>query len=91
MSEDKTAQGATADDSGGATISIPKDKVQAVLDFIAALDSEDAEVSGYMMPGTGSIGNLPLAANQKHATGTGCLTSRTGWKCSDIDRTPGDE
>ncbi len=92
MTEEKKAPGATADDSGLSTISIPRDKSQAVLDFIAALDSEeDAEVSGYMLPGVGGFANRPMAANQKHATGTGCLSSSTGWKCSDIDRTPGDE
>ncbi len=92
LSDDQATQAVPADDGGLTTISIPRDKAQAVLDFIAALDSEeDAEVSGYMLPGVGGFANRPMAANQKHATGTGCLSSSTGWKCSDMDRTPGDE
>lgn len=91
MSDGQKRQSAGSDDGAMTSISIPQDKAQAVLDFIAALDSEEAEVSGYMLPGIGSIANRPLAANQKHATGTGCLSSPTGWKCSDVDRTPGDE
>ncbi|MGA7672943.1 MAG: hypothetical protein WBW04_21175 [Nitrolancea sp.] len=91
MRDDPTAQSADADDSELTTISIPREKAQAVLDFVAALDEEDAEVSGYMLPTMGSFANRPMAANQKHATGTGCLSSPTGWKCSDMDRTPGDE
>lgn len=81
----------TSPEDNRTAVMVPRDKVQAVLDFIAALDGEEDEVSGYMLPGVGSFGNRPMAANQKHATGTGCLSSSTGWKCSDMDRTPGDE
>jgi len=91
MSDDQATSNAMPDGGELTTISIPRDKAQAVLDFIDALDGEDAEVRGYMMAGIGSIGSRPMAANQKHATGTGCLSSPTGWKCSDMDRTPGDE
>lgn len=91
MSNDQTTPPGPVTDDGLTTITIPRDKVHAVMDLLARLDDDDAEVSGYMMPGIGSFASRPMAANQKHATGTGCLSSSTGWKCSDIDRTPGDE
>jgi hypothetical protein len=91
MTEEQQTQSDTPNDSGLTTISIPSDKAQAVLEFIATLNSEEDDVAGLMLGGIGSIASRPMAANQKHATGTGCLTSPTGWKCSDIDRTPGDE
>ena len=86
-SDEKTESG----DTGLTVIAVPPEMAPSVLDFIVGLNTQDDEVAGHMIGGMGSISNRPLAANQKHATGTGCLSSPTGWKCSDIDRTPGDE
>jgi hypothetical protein len=91
MTDERQTQSDQPNDGGLTTISIPPDKAQEVLEFIATLNSEEDDVAGLMLGGIGSIASRPMAANQKHATGTGCLSSPTGWKCSDVDRTPGDE
>lgn len=74
---------------GRALVSIPAEKAQAVLEFIATLEREDSDVSGYMISGglLGGISGGRLAATMP--TESGCVRTRvvgeTDWNCCDTD------
>lgn len=90
MVEETKLEGKAADEDGLTVIALPPDKAQTMLDLVARLESKDADTSGFMLSLSGAIGSWTLSAKQKHATGTGCLSSPKGWRCSDVDRTPDD-
>lgn len=90
MAEETRIEGNATKKNGLTVIALPPDKAQAVLDFVATMDSDESDSSGYMISLGGAMAGQPLKATQKHATGTGCLSSPTGWRCSDVDRTPDD-
>lgn len=72
---------------GRAIIEIPVEKTRAVLEFIAALEGEDTDVSGYMLVGGmfGGVSGGRLAASMP--TETGCVKTNSGkdWNCADTD------
>jgi hypothetical protein len=83
MAEDETTEGRQT------VIAIPTENAQAVLDFVASLESDEADVSGHMLSrgGIGGIGG-PLAAVGRSLTycwKTGD-TNYPDWSCSDTDR-----
>jgi hypothetical protein len=70
-------------------VTIPADRAQAVLDFMASLHSEESDVSGHMLSGrtAGSLGAGPVFARNKY-TMTGCnLTGEMmgDYSCTDSD------
>ena len=87
MSDEENAIEVGAKLEDRAIIEIPAETTQAVLRFIASLNREDADVSGYMLSGGSfgaiSIGNL---AN-KMPTESGCAKTNNGkdWNCCDTD------
>ncbi len=84
-------------DSGESTegemtvVTVPANNVQEVLDFVAGLEKEDADVSGHMISGGALAGGLGggLAAKGGRSL-TGCNTTGgtefPDWQCSDLDR-----
>ncbi len=76
---------------GGLTIvTVPADKAQAVIDFVASLESEDTDVSGHMIS-AGAIGGFGGALSARMTTSTGCLQTVTGklgydMQCADTDK-----
>lgn len=74
---------------GHAIVAVPVDKTQAVLEFVAGLEREDTDVSGYMIS-KGLFGGIAvggLAATQP--TDSGCrqtkIVNETDWQCVDTD------
>jgi hypothetical protein len=72
-------------------MTIPEDKAQAVLDFVASLQGDEADVSGHMLSTrlSGGLGAGPLYARSKY-TMTGCKTTGEyldDYSCSDSDQT----
>ena len=70
-------------------VTVPLEHTQAVIDFVAGLESEDSEVSGHMISG-GAFGGLGgMTRSIKHRTDTGCVQTKTGvgvdFNCSDSD------
>jgi hypothetical protein len=51
MSDEQRADEAASSDSGMTVISIPSDKVDAVLEFLKRLDDVEGDVSGHMLGG----------------------------------------
>ena len=79
------------EESGLTIVAVSAEHTQAVLDFLATLDRDETDVSGYM-----SSGGLIAAAGGKmkrlsvYSTDTGCLPVVTGilspdFTCSDTD------
>jgi hypothetical protein len=69
-------------------VAVPDEQAQAVIEFVASLDSDDADVSGHMLS-RGTIGGTggPLAAKGRSLTAcwqTG-TTDYPDWSCSDTD------
>ena len=91
--EDKFAPEDVSKVEGHSIIEIPVDKTEAVLEFISTLETEDADISGYMISrgGFGGFSAGSLAAKQP--TETGCVKTGGGmggifgtdWNCSDTD------
>lgn len=83
MDEDKTREDRLT------VVAVPDEHAQAVIDFVASLDNDEADVSGHMLSrgGIGGIGG-PLAAKGRSLTGcwqTGG-TEFPDWSCSDSDK-----
>ncbi len=90
MAENKTDDSSTSDQGGLTVITIPDDKVQAVIGFLAGLEGEEDEVSGHMISGAlAGFGGALSARVTKHRTDTGCVQIKTGvgvdFNCSDSD------
>ncbi len=90
MADDKTNAGGNSEESGVTVVTVPDDKAQAVLDFVASLESEEADVSGHMITGTrvGAIGGALSAKGGRSLSGcsqTGGTGFGTDWQCSDTD------
>ena len=92
MAQDESRTGDSGDDreDGGLTvIAIPTENAQVVIDFVAGLERNEADVSGHMLS-RGPIGGLggPLAAKGRTLSGcwqTGGTFDGTDWSCSDTD------
>ena len=78
--------------SGDLTVvTIPVNRVQEVLDFVAGLDQEESDVSGHMISGgaLAGIGGNSLLARGRSLSGctqTGGTFDGTDWQCSDTDK-----
>lgn len=91
MADDKTTGGGNPQEGGLTVVTVPDDKAQAVLDFVASLESEEAEVSGHMISGArvGAIGGALSARGGRSLSGcsqTGGTGFGTDWQCSDVDK-----
>lgn len=88
MSEARNAGGPDAEQSGQSVIAVPANLAQAVLDFIASLESEEeGEVSGYLI-NTGLVTDIGGALSaKKRTTGSGCVWDPLQKKfvCGDLD------
>ncbi len=91
MSENKPDLGGDSNEAI-TVVTVPAEQAQAVLDFVAGLESKDADVSGHMLS-SGALSRMGggLAAKDGR-TLSGC-TMTTGdaefgrdWQCSDTDR-----
>jgi len=79
MSENETQE------TGGLTvIAIPANQTQAVIDFVATLETTETDVTGHMLSRgmIGGIGGGALGA--KMSTSTGCQSSVTGKLGNDL-------
>ncbi|MGA7672934.1 MAG: hypothetical protein WBW04_21130 [Nitrolancea sp.] len=93
MADDKrTGQSDSGEPTAGdmTVVTVPANNVQEVLDFVAGLEKEEADVSGHMISG-GALGSFGggLAAKGGRSL-TGCNTTGgtefPDWQCSDLDR-----
>jgi len=85
MSEGENSDDFAAEANGQSVIAVRADMAQAVLDFIAALEREDADdVSGYMLAGVGAIRTSRSAAA---VSGTGGVWDPVlkRWEFTDLD------
>jgi hypothetical protein len=86
MTDDETKAGELT------VVAIPPDKVQAVIDFVESLTTDETDVSGHMLS-TGALGGISggaLSAKQGR-TLSGCWQTGgpaygTDWNCSDTDK-----
>src|SRR6478609_7246903 len=93
MAEDATT--GTAGDAQGDTyciVSVPDDQAEKVIEFVAGLQSKDADVAGHLLSGGGLMGGLGGGGlSAKQSTNTGCTqTFKKGqagfdWSCDDTD------
>lgn len=78
-----------ARDEGTAIVEIPADKTAAVLQYLASLDHDDTDVSGYMISrgGFGGFSAGTLAATQptESACHTTSIGPETDFRCTDTD------
>ncbi|MGA7672937.1 MAG: hypothetical protein WBW04_21145 [Nitrolancea sp.] len=90
MDEKTTDVGDVEEESGLTIVTVPTEQAQAVIDFVAGLESEDSDVSGHMIAGgAGAFGGGALLARM--TTSTGCSQSVTGklgydMTCYDTDK-----
>jgi len=92
MAQDETrtrTSGTNAGKGDLTVIAIPTENAQAVIDFVAGLEGDEADVSGHMLS-RGPIGGIggPLAAKGRTLSGcwqTGGTFDGTDWSCSDTD------
>ncbi len=93
MADNDRAGGSNSDSATGeemTVVTVPENHVQQVLDFVAGLEKEEADVSGHMIS-RGALGSLGggLAAKGGRSL-TGCNTTGgtefPDWQCSDLDR-----
>ncbi len=72
---------------GHAIIEIPVEHTGAVLEFIAGIERESADVSAYMLSG-GLWGGISTGGlNIKITTESGCVQTRgKDWNCCDTDQ-----
>ncbi|HEX3721442.1 MAG TPA: hypothetical protein VHV31_01545 [Nitrolancea sp.] len=82
MAEDETREG------GLTVVPVPSDKVQAVIDFLATLESDTADVSGHMIPNAAIGGGVGASAGRSLTACWGTDDPVTGhdWSCSDSDK-----
>jgi len=78
-----------ARDEGTAIVEIPADKTEAVLQYIASLDRDDTDVSGYMIPVGSFRGSGPGSLSATQPTESSCHTTSVGpvtdFRCTDTD------
>ena len=85
-----TGSGTTPEDGGLTVVAVPAEHAQAVIDFVAGLETEATDVTGHMLSrGTiGGISSGTLAAKGRTLSGcwqTGGTFDGTDWSCSDTD------
>jgi hypothetical protein len=88
MSNEANPNELAAEEIGETIVAVPPEQAQAVLDFIASLESqEEDDVRGHMI--VGGFGPLAgaNAAHGKRTTGSGCVWDPLQKKfvCGDID------
>jgi hypothetical protein len=88
MSNEGNPDDFAAEEIGETVVAVPPEQAQAVLDFIASLESQEEEdVHGHMI--VGGIGPLAGAniSHKKRTTGSGCVWDPIQKKfvCGDID------
>ena len=95
MSENTVDSRGTDEDGNLTVIAIPADRAQQVIDFVASLESDEAEVSGHMISGggIGSFGSLSAKTTWQR-TDTAChqYASKFGavdFDCTDSDKSSG--
>ena len=76
MSEKTADVGEVAEESGLTVVTVPAEHAQAVIDFVAGLETEETDVSGHMIS-RGAVGGMG-ALSAKMTTSTGCSQSVTG-------------
>jgi hypothetical protein len=83
MADDTTQTGFTV-------VAVPADIAPAVIDFVANLEENEADVSGHMLSRPiGGIGGGALAAKGRTLSGcwqTGGTEIGLDWNCSDTDQ-----
>jgi len=91
---DKTSDSEEAEEPVLTVVTVPTEHTQAVIDFMAGLQSEESEVSGHMISRgalTGFGGAMTMG--YKNRTDTGCVQTKTGvgvdFDCSDSDTVTG--
>jgi hypothetical protein len=68
-------------------VALPPDQVQPVIDFLATLESETADVSGHMISNAMIGGALGAAGRTLTYCGvTGGGITDQDWNCSDTDK-----
>ena len=90
MDQTTSDVGDVEEESGLTIVTVPAEHAQAVIDFVAGLESEDSEVSGHMISG-GAFGGLGGALSARMSTSTGCQQTVTGklgydMTCYDTDK-----
>lgn len=75
---------------GLTVVTVPEGIAQAVIDFVAGLERDDADVSGHMIA-TGAVGRFGGVLAARMTTSTGCLQTVTGklgydMQCADTDK-----
>ncbi|MGA7672930.1 MAG: hypothetical protein WBW04_21110 [Nitrolancea sp.] len=88
MSDGEKSGDFGGEENGQSVIAVPADQVQTVLDFIAALESEEGDVTGHMinLGGLSPLGGGALSV-KKRTTGSGCVWDPLQKKfvCGDLD------
>ncbi|MGA7672935.1 MAG: hypothetical protein WBW04_21135 [Nitrolancea sp.] len=90
MNEIKPDEGRDSDEQI-TVVTVPEEQAQAVRDFIASLDRDDAEVSGHMLSG-GALSTLGGGLAAKGGRTLSNCSQTTGdkifgrdWQCADTD------
>ncbi len=89
MSENKPDQGGDSNE-GMTVVTVPTEQAQAVMDFVAGLERDEAEVSGHMISGGALSGFGGLAAKGGRTLSncsqtTGDKIFGRDWQCNDTD------
>lgn len=91
MSEKEPGEGSDSNEIM-TIVTVPAQQVQAVLDFVASLERDEAEVSGHMISGgvLAGIGGATAAAAGRTLSNcsqtTGDKIFGRDWQCNDTDR-----
>ena len=91
MSEKEDTDGNPSTEDGVTVVTVAEEQAQAVIDFVASLEREEAEVSGHMISG-GAMSSVGAGLSVKGGRSlSGCWqTGGTGfgtdWNCSDTDK-----
>ncbi|HEX3723287.1 MAG TPA: hypothetical protein VHV31_10875 [Nitrolancea sp.] len=81
MAEDETREG------GFTIVAVPPDQVQPIIDFLATLESDAADVSGHMISNAAIGGGVGAAGRTLTYCGvTGGGITDQDWNCSDTDK-----
>lgn len=81
MAEDETPE------EGLTVVAVPSNQVQAVIDFLATLENDTADVTGHMISNAAINGGLGAAGRTLSGCwGTDDPITGHDWSCSDTDK-----
>jgi hypothetical protein len=89
MAEDTSSETGSQEQGGVTLVPVPQAQAEAVMEFVAGLQSRASDVSGHMISG-GLTGGLGGGLAAKGDTSTGCTSYSSGKNydltCDDTDK-----